>query len=168
MISPDNNYFEALNGLKPAMEQYNDELINAFDTYLVDPSRENLKDVFKVREKEISSSCANSYGFVNYLHIISDLAMAEFDNGLIPLTEGTGTYKEAIDKFHKIVFMKRRNEFLGDKEAKEAVDYIVKNRISSITLSYIIENEYGTDSAEIIEYWKKIYRENGLQWITKR
>ncbi len=163
MAVPDNTYFMVLESMRGAMEKYNAELIRAFETYLATPSARTIGEVMKLREKEISRSAGNVYGYVNYLHIISDLAAKEIENGFTPLTDGSRTYEEAVDRYHRIVFMKRRSEFMDDENMiRESWEYMIKNRISPVTLSYIINEEYGTDSSRVPEHWIKVYSDNGL------
>ena len=165
---PDDNYFETLAMARPMLEQYNAEFRRRFEVFLADQTADNLNMVMAARSHDMAEPSGNSYGDIHILYFICDIAVKELGIGFIPITAGTHTCDEAIDKYHTICFMKRRAELLsGDgidgELVKEAKDYISYHNISPIALSFIINNELGGNAGKAVAFWQQAYRDAGKE-----
>ena len=158
-------YFESLNTLRPLLEEYNSELITVFEAFLAAPSTDALLPVFKLQNDTLASSSGKCYEHINKIFLIADIAFKELSVGFIPLTHGTNTYTDAIDKYHKTVFMMRRHMFMNKTEDSglldEAFDYMLDENISPIAISYMINNEPGEPISEAISYWNRFLELSG-------
>ncbi len=155
-------FFKSLKTLQPLMEEYNQKLIAAFEGYLRDPSQDKLMPVFELQKNRIASASENSYGHINMIFTICDIAIKELGINLTPITQGTTTYEDAINKYHKTVFMVRRHIFMNNESdtplLDEASDYILSENISAVALSYIINNEPGEPANDAASYWADFFR----------
>ena len=162
---PSDEYFKILAQARPMIEQYNKAFEECFDSYLREQNQETLMKVFALKQHDMSEPAGNCYGHINVLYKICEIAIKEIGVGYTPITSGARTFKEAIDKYHKICFMKRRAEFLGDDPAltDEARNYILSEKISPIALSYIVKNELGGVVEKAISFWQSVYRNAGME-----
>ncbi len=162
MPNLDDKFFKTLKTLQPLMEEYNQKLISAFEGFLHEPSQDSLKPVFELQKDSIASSSANSYGHINMIFTICDIAIKELSINLTPITQGTTTYLDAINKYHKTAFMVRRHAFMTNESdaplLDEASEYILSENISAIALSYIINNEPGEPVNDAVSYWAGFFR----------
>lgn len=162
----DHRFFESLKTLQPLMEEYNIKLIEAFEDFLSFPSQDTLIPVFDMQKDSLASPAGKCYEHVNMIFIISDIALRELSIGLIPITHGTNSYTDAIDKYRRTVFMVRRHIFMINENDSpmldEALEYLMYENISPITLSYIINNEPGESVDNAVSYWVQFFRLLGL------
>ena len=155
-------FFKSLKILQPLMEEYNQRLIAVFEDFLRNPSQDKLIPVFELQKDRLASSSRNSYEYINDIFTICDIAVKELSINLPPITQGTTTYTDAINKYHKTAFMVRRHIFMNNESDStlldEASDYILSENISAILLSYIINNEPGEPVNNAVSYWAEFFR----------
>lgn len=163
---PTDDLFMKIKKKIPSMEAYNSELILLFEKFLLLPSLETLMPIFDIRKSAIAFSSENSYKTTKFLHIITDIVSKELAAGLIPITDGTNTYREAVDKYHKTVFMLRRPAFLTDVDddylINEAKEYVVSHNVSPVAISFILNNELIGNPESTYTYWKETLLESGF------
>ena len=166
MFIPDDAYFEKLSELRPLMETYGRQLISGFELFLNEPVYSRLEAVMNLRKNTLSVSASNVFSYINYIHIITDIVIKELTVKVPLLTANTTRYNEAIDKYHKTVFMIRRPVFMSGPTAhgliNEASEYIISEQISPIALSYILTHEPCGDVFTNFNYWHSILQNAGL------
>ena len=168
---PSDEYFKNLADARPLMESYNIRFTEKFNAFLRNQTYDMLMEVFEVQKDEVARSAGNSYSHINILYKICEIVMNEIGFGYVPITYGTRIYNESIDKYNKVVFMRRRVEFWGaednseneDLSVAEARNYMISEKISPIALSYIIKHENGGEMQKAINYWSKVYMDSGMQ-----
>lgn len=145
MFIPDNKYFDALAKIRPLMEALNARYSEAFEAFLLEPGTETLSAVHEIEKEELFEKSTDTYGYMNTLHSISRIVSDEFKKGFPLITEGTKTVDQAIDRYHRVVFMERRSVLMEDKELlREAEEYLLSTSVSPVALDFITDNEYGT------------------------
>lgn len=146
MFIPDSKYFDALAKIRPLMEALNARYSEAFEAFLLKPGNETLFLIHEIEKEELFEKSTDTYGYMNTLHSISRVISDEFKNGYPFITEGTKTVNQAIDRYHRVVFMKRRYVFFEDKDLiRDAEEYLLSTKVSPVALDFIMHNEYGTE-----------------------
>ncbi len=166
MFIPDRKFFDALEKIKPVLEDLNSGYVKAFEAFLKEPGNKTLDDIHSVEEEEFFERSTDSFGYMNTLYSISKIVTEELREGFVLLTSGTKCVSEALDRYHEAVFMIRRPLFMGPDGhdaalTKEAKDHILNENISPAALSYMALNEYGAEPEEVLQYWSKVYLAGG-------
>ena len=154
-------HIRKIQGLLPEMKAYNDRLMEYFEEFLNCQTMENIMRVCEYKQGPVSRSSYNTYKHIRMLHQITDIAVREISVGYSPITKGVCSYREAIDRYRRIIFMLRRHELMDDDidnaYIDEATAFILTEDVSAVAIHDIIVSDICFfNSAEAISHWKEI------------
>ncbi|MBR6486327.1 MAG: hypothetical protein IKT17_06510 [Lachnospiraceae bacterium] len=167
MGKPDTlEHIKKINEIRLRMEEYNAGLIEHFEFFLNDPSKDNIVKVYEFMQDPVASSSNNTYRHIRLIHRVAEIVVKELSIGYIPLTNGTHTCKEAIDRFRMTVFMLRRHELMSEESDMELIadaeSYVIGQGISPVAIHDIIADDacFG-DAARAVSYWTDVLDKAG-------
>lgn len=159
---PIEEYFSRLNRLQPYIYDYTEELIRLFEQFLNRPTLSNLTPILNPTDKDICESAYNTLLTARRIHRISNVVIKEMESGLTLFTNGTHTYKEALDKYCQTIFMIRRPVFFNTSDEQDflvqATEWVLEKQISPIMVSYIIHKELIGIQTDCLDYWNNILK----------